>query len=937
MKNKKVLSFILTIAVIAASLSAFLCLPTMTAEAATHTVTSTADSGAGSLRQAIADAATGDTIEFANGIGTINLQTEIAFNKTLTIDGGGRITLDGRGQNRIFRVNGAGNPLTLRGLTIRNGNEANGGGVYSGGVVTAENCTFSGNTVVGMGGGLYAVGSVTATNCTFAGNMASAPLTGGVGGGGLYTQTSLTAESCIFSGNRTVSESEGKTAPGGGAYAGQSVTAKNCKFYDNEAAGESGGYGHGGGIYVGGSFTAENCTFTRNTAAHWGSAIHTQSILAINSIFTGNRISMADNMGSVNDSSGFARFYHCTLADNNGREKSALLGAGYTPYYRNSIQTPSVGAIGAAKLYNNAGTALTTIGGNTVTHASIFGTGKADANGILKPLNSSIGGIAYKTTTALTAANLTADGLGTTDANNVISTLANDIQDDIRSSPVSYGAVETPQILVESIEILYAPTSAPVGTPLTLMVRVLPENAEDKTVTWSSSDPTIATVNNGFVLTQKPGTVTITATANDGSGQYGTCTITVLPVLVESVTISANAPKSMKVGDTATVTATVLPENATNKTVEWKTWPADTKVAKVDQNGKVTALAPGEVVIMAMPMDGGEGHGDSYDLTVTSTSVPVTKIALSGAPASMFKGDTATIKATVTPTNATNKAVTWSSSATGFATVSTSGVVTAKAAGSVTITATAKDGSGVKATCKITVTNPVTKIALSGAPENMIKGNTATVKATVTPTDATNKAMTWSSSATAIATVSASGVVTAKEPGKVTITATAKDGSGKKASATITVHSYVTLRLNKTKAIQNGVKTTIDDVGTKPFTIGGKTMLPIRFVSEKLGAKVTFISDSQPITVKYGNITVEFKLNSKQMKIIEGGKTTTITLEVAAQLVDGKTYIPLRALGQSLGFHIYYDADTEIIVVNNPDMTTAVRNERLAEGKAYIK
>ena len=125
-------------------------------------------------------------------------------------------------------------------------------------------------------------------------------------------------------------------------------------------------------------------------------------------------------------------------------------------------------------------------------------------------------------------------------------------------------------------------------------------------------------------------------------------------------------------------------------------------------------------------------------------------------------------------------------------------LVTAQSAGSATITCTAQDGSGIKATCKVTVTdssvpvNPtveVTKITLNKTTASVAKGKTLQLTATVTPASATNKAVTWKSSNTKIATVSSTGKVTAKSAGTVTITCTAKDGSGKKATCKITVYN----------------------------------------------------------------------------------------------------------------------------------------------------
>ena len=156
----------------------------------------------------------------------------------------------------------------------------------------------------------------------------------------------------------------------------------------------------------------------------------------------------------------------------------------------------------------------------------------------------------------------------------------------------------------------------------------------------------------------------------------------------------------------------------------------------------------------------------------------------------MSVGETQTLTATVSPSNATNKTVTWSSSNTSVATVSSSGVVSAKAAGSATITVKTNDGNKT-ATCKVTVTTAtiaVTSVSLNKSSLSMTVGETQTLTATVLPTNATNKTVTWSSSNTSVATVSSSGTVTAKTAGSATITVTTNDG-GKFATCSITVTS----------------------------------------------------------------------------------------------------------------------------------------------------
>jgi len=333
--------------------------------------------------------------------------------------------------------------------------------------------------------------------------------------------------------------------------------------------------------------------------------------------------------------------------------------------------------------------------------------------------------------------------------------------------------------------------------------------------------------------------------------------------------------------------------------------------------------------------EGGITHKQSF--TVTVNPLLPTGVTVSPASKTLNIGNTTQLSATVTPNNATDKSVTWSSDKTSVAEVSSTGKVTARAAGTATITVKTKSGNKT-ATCRITV-NPikVTKISLSNTVSSMITGKTQTLKATITPTNAANKALTWSSSDVKVAKVDKNGKVKAVGAGKATIKAAAKDGSGKSASVTITVHQYVTMKVGKTTAIQNGIKTSIDNAGSKPVKISGKTMLPLRFVGEKMGGKVGYVNDSKPITMSYGNTTVEFRLGDKRMKVTTGSSSKTITLEIAAQKVGGKVYVPLRAIGQALGFDVYYEAGTEYIVVNNPKMSAAVKKERLAEAKKVIK
>ncbi len=217
------------------------------------------------------------------------------------------------------------------------------------------------------------------------------------------------------------------------------------------------------------------------------------------------------------------------------------------------------------------------------------------------------------------------------------------------------------------------------------------------------------------------------------------------------------------------------------------------------------------------------------------------------------------------------------------------------------------------------------------------RGDLFSLKATVAPNNAKKVGVLWLSSNPGVASVSQDGYVTAYAGGQTNIIAVAKDGSGVMDVCALTVRGYISMRVGKTKTFVNGKKGTIDDAGTMPFITGRRAMLPLRFVSEKMGAQVSYLNDKLPIIVSYGSKTLEITLGSKVMTITENGKTIKKTLDVAAQKKSGKTYIPLRAIGEALGFQIYYDNASQIILASYPKMSAAEKTALLNEAKGYIK
>ena len=315
-----------------------------------------------------------------------------------------------------------------------------------------------------------------------------------------------------------------------------------------------------------------------------------------------------------------------------------------------------------------------------------------------------------------------------------------------------------------------------VGGSSTLTATVTPSNATNKTVTWTTSNASIATVSGGKVTAVGPGTATITATTS--GGQKATCTVTVrVPVTDISISRSTLA---LTVGATSTLTATVEPSNASNKSYSWSS--SNSAVATVNSSGLVTAKANGTATITATTTDGGK----KASCTVTVTT-PTSGVSISPTTATIIKGQTRQLTATVAPSSASNKSVSWSSSNDTVATVSSTGLVTAKSAGTADITVTTKDGN-YKAVCKVTVRVPVTGVSLSKTELSLIKGNTEQLSATISPADASNKSISWTTTDKSVATVSSSGLITAIGGGTADIIVTTLDGSySDKCRVTVTV------------------------------------------------------------------------------------------------------------------------------------------------------
>ena len=320
-----------------------------------------------------------------------------------------------------------------------------------------------------------------------------------------------------------------------------------------------------------------------------------------------------------------------------------------------------------------------------------------------------------------------------------------------------------------------------------LAYEILPANASNKTVTFTSSNPAVATVNQyGMVTAVGVGSAVLTATANDGSGVQASFTVTVSPVAGQVTKIALYGKGSLGIGSVEYLSYEVWPADAVNKGITFST--SNAKIATVNEYGVVTGVGKGTATITATAKDG-SGVKGTYTVNVSTNTQKVTRIDLYG-KGTLNLGSVEYLSYEVWPADAANKGVTFSTSNGTVATVNEYGVVTGKAAGTAIITATAKDGSGIKGTYTVTVTAiPVTYVGVSGK-TNLVVGEVSYPSYEILPANASNKGVTYSSSNPAVAYVTSNGIVSAVGVGSATITATASDGSGKSASYTVYVSAY---------------------------------------------------------------------------------------------------------------------------------------------------
>ena len=381
---------------------------------------------------------------------------------------------------------------------------------------------------------------------------------------------------------------------------------------------------------------------------------------------------------------------------------------------------------------------------------------------------------------------------------------------------------------------------------------------------------------------------------------------------VQRITID---PKSytMQPGDKKTLTATIWPASSGTGSIAWTS--SNTSVATVDDNGKVTAVAVGTAQITA------SHSGLSASCTITVAPYEVTRISLNKTSMNLGVGKTQTLVATVMPANASDKTVAWTTSDSSVATVSDSGVVRGIAYGTATITATSSNG--LTATCTVhVVPTPVEGVSLDKTATTLYIQNgefgSDVLTATVTPNDAVNKNISWTSSNPAVATVASIGANTARVTsigtGTTTITVTTEDG-GYTASCTVTVYKRATLAINNSNFDGTGAR-------SHDYSVNGNTIrVAFSNIRARNGNYIELTNNStmtvsgnaismNVITITYSGENYSRNMTVDTGELTRSGTTGTWVGEANPVVFTGGSY----TTGWGWNQDTYYNRVTQLVV-----------------------
>ncbi|OEG11328.1 hypothetical protein BCR21_08490 [Enterococcus ureasiticus] len=445
-----------------------------------------------------------------------------------------------------------------------------------------------------------------------------------------------------------------------------------------------------------------------------------------------------------------------------------------------------------------------------------------------------------------------------------------------KNGKTDFVRVTVKEIPVDGISVEPKVLDQYVGDTGKLKVTITPDNATNKNVTYTVVDPSIMTIDkDGNWEAKAPGSTMIIVTTSNGKLATVQVTVREKEVLPESITVE---PKVLDqfVGDTGKLKVTFQPSNTTVKDVTFTS--ADPSIMTVDKDGNWEAKAPGKTVIIVMTPN---GKMSMVNVTVREREIPVDGLTVEPSVLDQYVGDTGSLKVTITPSNATNKNVTFISANPEIMTVDKEGNWVAKAVGKTTITVTASNGK--TAIVQVTVREreiPVDGLTVEPSVLDQYVGDTGSLKVTITPSNATNKNVTFISANPEIMTVDKEGNWVAKAVGKTTITVTASNGKTAIVQVTVREREIPVDGLTVEPSVLDQY---VGDTGSLKVTITP---------SNATNKNVTFISANPEIMTvdKEGNWVAKAVGETTITVTASNGKTAIVKVTVRKKQGVGATF-----------------------------------------------
>ena len=402
---------------------------------------------------------------------------------------------------------------------------------------------------------------------------------------------------------------------------------------------------------------------------------------------------------------------------------------------------------------------------------------------------------------------------------------------------------------VVSVELDEKEVLIDVGEEISLTPIFNPVTASDTTVTWTSSNDKVATVNKDGEVTGVSGGVAVIECKTYDGGYNAFCIVTVY----EEVTSIKIVPEQYKLGlgKTYQLSVEVNKKTATNKDVEW--FSSDEDVVTVDQKGRIKGISLGYATITAVALDGSDAEATCEIRVVTE----VTGMTMNYTSITLIQGNTFQLDAAIRPADATYNTAAWESDDPDIAMVDDDGIVTAISPGTAWVTASARDSSGKYCKCFVTVIEPIPATGVTTMVDEIVMapGEKKTVVAKATPANTTDSMM-WTSSDESIVRVNpVSGEITAVAPGNATVIVMMD--SGKKA-----VINVIVVGLNRTSVVMDYYSS-----GVTLYVEGATST--VRWYSTN--TRVVEVNNGRLTSRGSGTATVEARVN---------GRTLTCTVRV---------------------------------------------------------